>query len=252
MFTELKINNLLEIAFCPEHGEFENIGIKAGGRVIWAGCKDCTAENIKKENENLSRYALADSKRRELAAAALPPRYRDKSLDAYQVEHDGHENALNICAAFADNWKENFNDGAGLLFYGNSGTGKTHLAAGIALEVLTAGGSVLYTRAAKVAREIKGTWARGAKVSEAEIYEKYLRPDLLIIDEIGMQYGSESEKIILFEIINSRYENLKPVIAITNLTGERLRDCIGAPSLDRLKEKGVSVCFDWPSMRARI
>ena len=44
----------------------------------------------------------------------------------------------------------------------------------------------------------------------------FIRPDLLILDEVGVQFGSETEKMILFEIINGRYEQLKPTIVISN------------------------------------
>ena len=49
----------------------------------------------------------------------------------------------------------------------------------------------------------------------------FIRPDLLILDEVGVQFGSETEKMILFEIINGRYEQLKPTIVISNLARTR-------------------------------
>lgn len=76
--------------------------------------------------------------------------------------------------------------------------------------------------------------------------------DLLIVDEIGRQFGTDTERMILFEIINERYEQRKPIIAITNLDGPNLSEFVGAAALDRLKENGEAVCFDWRSMRSEI
>lgn len=142
--------------------------------------------------------------------------------------------------------------GAGLLFYGKPGTGKTHLAVGIALEFIENNLSVIYTRAGAIVREVKESWGRKATQTESQIYEKYARPDLLIIDEIGRQFGTDTERMILFEVINARYEQRKPVLAVTNLDGANLAECLGAATLDRLRECGTSVCFDWESMRPKL
>ncbi len=46
--------------------------------------------------------------------------------------------------------------------------------------------------------------------------------DLLIIDEVGVQFGSAAEMAILQEIINARYEIILPTILISNLSPEEL------------------------------
>ena len=77
----------------------------------------------------------------------------------------------------------------------------------------------------------------------------FIRPDLLILDEVGVQFGSETEKMILFEIINGRYEQLKPTIVISNLA-DALTDYLGERVVDRLREGGGRMLiFDWPSYR---
>ena len=54
-----------------------------------------------------------------------------------------------------------------------------------------------------------------------------------------------------FEVINSRYEALKATIVISNLSGEALIDYLGEAAMDRLREGGRSVLFDWTSYRRR-
>ena len=66
------------------------------------------------------------------------------------------------------------------------------------------------------------------------------------------KFGTDTERMILFEVINARYEQRKPVLAVTNLDGANLAECLGAATLDRLRECGTSVCFDWESMRPKL
>ena len=75
-------------------------------------------------------------------------------------------------------------------------------------------------------------------------------PDLLIIDEIGVQFGSEFEKNLIFDILNERYENRRPTLLLSNLTVPEVRAFLGERIYDRLKEDGGRcVSFDWQSHR---
>lgn len=249
---ELEIDSKRKMDECHEHGAFENIGVRVGDRIIWSGCIECASEKIENENRNFAKEAERNFNRRIFNDAALPRRFESKTLESYTVENKGQENAIRTALEYVGDLERNLSIGAGLLFYGSPGTGKTHIAIGIALKFLENNLSVMYVRASQIAREIKETWSKNSKKKESEIYEKYSRPDLLIIDEIGRQFGTDTERMILFEVINARYEQRKPVLAVTNLDGAHLAECLGAATLDRLKEGGKSVRFDWDSMRPKI
>lgn len=64
-----------------------------------------------------------------------------------------------------------------------------------------------------------------------------------------MQFGSDAEKLILFEIINGRYEAVKPTILLSNLNIDGLKGYMGERVVDRLREGGKADRFDWPSYR---
>ncbi|HHK7933447.1 TPA: ATP-binding protein, partial [Serratia marcescens] len=103
------------------------------------------------------------------------------------------------------------------------GTGKNHLALAIAKSVIESHQSpAAFTTALKIAREYKSTWSKTSTRTEDEVIRQFTRPDLLIIDEIGVQFGSEAEKLIMFEIINTRYERMRPTILISNQSKEEL------------------------------
>mgnify|MGYP003396866396 CR=1 FL=1 len=249
---ELNIRTETESGFCEVHGFFENVGMIVGGRTVWSGCTLCAYEKIEKENKMLAIEAERRHTRRIFEATGLPRRFEGKSLTSYRATEKGQRNALETALKYVEDLDGNLATGAGLLFYGKPGTGKTHLAVGIALEFIENNLSVIYTRAGAIVREVKESWGRKATQTESQIYEKYARPDLLIIDEIGRQFGTDTERMILFEVINARYEQRKPVLAVTNLDGANLAECLGAATLDRLRECGTSVCFDWESMRPKL
>ncbi|WP_339959317.1 ATP-binding protein [Photorhabdus tasmaniensis] len=85
-------------------------------------------------------------------------------------------------------------------------------------EIVTQNGiSAFITTASRIIRAFRRSWSNDADTNEFETLRFYSELDLLIIDEIGVQYGTVSERNILFEVINNRYEDLLPTILISNL-----------------------------------
>ena len=65
-----------------------------------------------------------------------------------------------------------------------------------------------------------------------------------------MQFGSDTEKMFMFDIIDGRYENMKPTILISNLNREGVAEIIGERVIDRLRDGGGEcLSFDWESGR---
>ncbi len=75
---------------------------------------------------------------------------------------------------------------------------------------------VVFTTALKIAREFKSTVKTATAPGRRDRF--FTKPDLADYRrEVGIRFGSEAEKMIMFEIINTRYERLKPTILISNL-----------------------------------
>lgn len=100
---------------------------------------------------------------------------------------------------------------ANILFIGQPGTGKTHLSVALGLEVLGRGGSVLFTTVWKMITTLQQS---RADYSYQKKIKRYLKPDLLILDELGYRSMAESTVEDFFEIVTGRYE--KGSIIITS------------------------------------
>lgn len=68
---------------------------------------------------------------------------------------------------------------------------------------------------------------------------------------MGIQFGTDTERMILYEILDLRYEAMRPVILTTNITDlKSLEKLLGARIIDRLFEgESKIVFFDWESHR---
>lgn len=99
--------------------------------------------------------------------------------------------------------------------FANFRTGKTHLAAAIALQLIEQGYSVIFRTADDLLRDIKATFD-GVGEGEQEVQERIKGCGLLVIDDIGKEQATDWTTAQLYAIINDRYESQKPLIVTTN------------------------------------
>ena len=131
--------------------------------------------------------------------------------------------------------------GGGMLLWGDVGTGKTHLACGIANALIAQLRPVLYCTALEAVMLVKATWKNTDSITEYEVYARFGEPELLIIDEIGVQAGTEFEKMVLTSITDIRSRNCLPTIIISNLEPREIYTLLGERMFDRLVGFDASV-----------
>lgn len=237
---------------CDKHGDFVDFCYM---RKTWLGCQIC--RQIKKDEaaESERQYQIQVANihlRRRISDSGIPDRFLNRTLDNYLVS-DGNlkqDKILKYCIDYAKNFSDHKKTGLSFLMLGLLGTGKTYLSIGIALEVMKNGHSSVFTTASRMLRAIKDTYHKGSEFSEKQVLATYETCDLLIIDEIGVQTGSDYEKNIIFDVINSRYENVRPTIILSNLSIDECKLYLGERVFDRMREcGGKAFLLDWPSFR---
>ena len=101
-----------------------------------------------------------------------------------------------------------------LLFYGNSGTGKTFLSWCIAKELLDRGHLVLYKTADELLRALKDVKFN----NDTDLENLLVNCDLLIIDDLGSEQITDFSSSELFTLINKKILKNKKMIISTNLS----------------------------------
>ena len=138
--------------------------------------------------------------------------------------------------------------GAGnLLVYGGWNTGKTHLGCAIVRAVLEGGFSGYYTTQPRMIEAMKRSWDSlddaGDQVTFADV-------DVLVIDEVGVGFRTEAEKLHLFALLNDRYQNRLSTVLITNMTIDQTWEFLGQRLQNKLSEDGLEEieCLGWAGL----
>lgn len=241
-------------ATCDKHGVYQasQFRMPLTESVVTSHCPTCSAE-IRAADEQRRRETDQRNRQYQIAklfnGSCVPARFADRTLDSYAATTNGQKRALEISRRFADGFTKG--QGASMVFCGKPGTGKTHLACGIARTLMENLHSALFLTVLSAIRHIKETYRQGSDRSESQAIDDLLSPDLLILDEVGAQLGSEHEKMLMFEVINERYQQCRSTILISNLNADELTAFMGDRVMDRFRESGAVVAFDWASHRGQ-
>lgn len=235
------INDLLtdapqeELNKCSVHGEVLNFD---------NSCDTCVWER----HQDYYVYSKWEKRYRD---ADIPVRHKECRFSTYDAKLLGQIAALKFAKEYYIGLKGP-NKARSVFFTGMTGTGKTHLALAIAHSAMRRLDlSVKYTTVANMIRAVRETWNSGSHLSEREVMKVYMTVDLLILDEVGIQKGSDNELSILFEILNERYCASLPTIFISNLNRAKYESYRGSRIIDRLREDGAEeFIFDWDSYRS--
>jgi DNA replication protein DnaC len=235
---------------CSRHGtvlRFETIEAFGKSIPLGTGCVQCDQDAAEDEQRREEKRREADFLRAQ-DEAGIPPRYRTATLGTFPVSAPGQDKVINDAKEFIST---SGIGSTGLILLGKVGSGKSHLACGVLNAIIRKGLAGKYFSTLQAVRLIKESWGKEAEKTERQTLSSFLAPHLLVLDEVGIQHGTDSEYLILSEIVGERYNRLKPTVLISNLTMTEFTDLLGERVVDRFKEGGRVLVFDWGSLRLR-
>jgi DNA replication protein DnaC len=186
------------------------------------------------------------------AEAGIPKRYQESSIWNWQRAMPAQKRVWHWVQDYATHYQTAVESGRSAVFFGSTGTGKTHLAVGLAKHILEKGGTARYSPVGDMIGRIKESYAKGSEETEAAAVSHFTNCDLLVLDEVGRQLGSEYETMLFFRIVDCRYRELRPTVLVSNLNEAALRSFLGEAVVERIREGGGGfLAFTWDSYRDR-
>ena len=201
----------------------------------------------------LGRLIEGEAHRRE--SRSIARRIRDarfpvpKTLDEFQWSRPKKINRLQIQNLFRLGFVDTHTN---VIFLGNVGLGKTHLCIALGHTACMRGLPVLFTTAVDIINTLAAAQSAGALKREMN---RYLKPRVLIVDELGYLPIDKQGADLFFQIISQRYER-GPIVITTNRAYKSWPEIFNNDStltsalLDRLLHHAETVVIEGKSFRA--
>ena len=148
--------------------------------------------------------------------------------------YENMESVLRTCKRFAERFGDEYDN---LLLMGKTGLGKTFLCNAVAREVLDKGFTVIYISADRLFKTLQDEQFNRTEDEEyGTFYDDVLSVDLLIIDDLGTEFATSLVPPRLFNIVNDRMVNERPMIVSTNLMPDNIKEQYSDRVLSRMTE----------------
>lgn len=187
------------------------------GGTLFHPCCICQCQSEARELELAKEKQLQEQQRiARLKANGL----QDASLRQFTFANDTCINPeMQKAHSYVEHWPEMKATATGLLLWGNVGTGKSFFAGCIANALLDQGVPVLMTNFSRILNALTGMFSddRNKYIDSLNHYS------LLIIDDLGMERGTEYALEQVFNVIDARLRSNLPLIVTTNLTLDELK-----------------------------
>lgn len=210
---------------------------------ILCACRAAELERTEELDRQMKKLERINQLR---AQSLMDSRLKDASFDTFQKTKDNERN-LKLCKGYAKRFDKMVEKNQGLLFYGGPGTGKTFAAACIANYLLEKQKPVIMTSFVKLLDAMRGFDNGGT-----ELIAKLNNAQLLIIDDLGAERGTDFAVERVYDIIDSRYRARLPMILTTNLSLYEMKattDIRYARIYDRVFEQCYPMEFTGKSWR---
>jgi len=127
---------------------------------------------------------------------------------------------------------------------GETGCGKTHLAAAIVNYRFQANQPALFIVVPDFLDHLRSTFSPESKVSYDQLFEKVKTAPLLVLDDFGEQSATPWVREKLYQVINYRYNARRPTIITTRYSIEEIQEKFESSISSRLVDPKISTPFN--------
>lgn len=212
---------------------------------IACACRQKEAEETEKRFQRQDRIRKVSELRR---MSLMDEKVRNASFSRFSVT-DENKKLYKIARKYTENFPMMLKKGQGLLLYGDVGSGKSFTAGCIANYLIERMRPVVMTSFIQILEE----FMRFGDDANMKIQTMMLA-DLLVIDDLGTERGTDFALEKVYEVIDARYRSGKPIILTTNLDlgyMQRCEDIRYSRIYDRIFEMCYPVKTVCPSWRKK-
>ena len=235
-------DGLLYCGKCRTPKQFRMEAPPLEGRLLPHPCR-CEQERLDRE------AAEQEARRHRQAVADLKSKgFTDPAMRTWTFANDnGKCPQMKHARFYVKNWPTMQAENIGYLLWGGVGTGKSYSAGCIANALMEQDITVRMTNFALILNDLTASFE-----GRNEYISQLCRALLLIIDDFGMERGTEYGLEQVYNVIDSRYRSKKPLIVTTNIPLQDLqhpRDTTHARIYDRLLEMCAPIRFSGENSR---
>ena len=207
---------------------------------------ECACHKAEREQQEA---AINERKHLDLVRRLKADGFSDSAMLDWTFANDnGRSPQMHHAHRYVEQWRTMRSENIGLLLWGGVGTGKSFLAGCIANALLEKDVPVLMTNFPTILNRMTGLFGS----ERADFLASLNAYDLLILDDLGAERGTEYALEQVFAVIDARYRSRKPLVVTTNLTLDALKhpnDLAHARIYDRILEICAPILFGGENLR---
>ena len=236
---------MIKCSVCGEPKQ-RNVYLFGEHRTVPIACS-CEAKKYEERKVAIEQIKLNNKIKDIREKACTKDVFEKIKFNTFENDWDSTSSVSKFSRNYANNWKEMYENNISVVFYGDTGVGKTYYAMCIANKLMN---DMIYVCITSIAEILEMPIE-----NRDRFLSKLVQYPLVIIDDLGAHRSTEYSNEILYTIVNSRYNAKKPIIFTTNYTKEDIvnKTIAGAERIfDRIDEMALFVKVSGESKRKEI
>lgn len=194
---------------------------------------ECIRTKLKNKDELEKKRCKLGKLSRLYKQSRLGKRFENSNFNRIKITEHNNK-CVNSLKYFAENFKSMKNES--FILFSHPGTGKTLFVSAVVNYLISNMTTAIFVTVPDLLSQIRASYNKEYGYTENNILSGLLECDLLVLDDMGSEKGSDWASEKLFQIINSRYNNMKSIIFTTNCNNELLRNKVGNRIFSRIME----------------